>query len=101
MPTTTEKLLPISLADCQSLIGHTWFDRESENEDDIYDSSIIYSTRENGDVGEEEAGQADIEEARRIIKCLRAKFARSDYRIDGDVCDEWVTITIWRNPILK
>ena len=73
----------------KGLIGNTWFDFESVDEDEISDE-ISLSTRENGDVGEEEAGQADIDEAKRIIKILKD----NGFQCNGSVVDEWVQIDI-------
>ena len=70
----------------KKLIGPTWFDVENDDDD-----SVSLSTREHGDVGEEEPGQEDIDEARRI---LRAVNASSEFKATADVCDEWVSIEI-------
>lgn len=76
----------MNITHIQKLIGRTWFDVEENEEDDV-----LLSTREHGDVGEEVAGGADIDEGRRIVKALRAD--------DGlvarlDVVDEWVHVHI-------
>ena len=77
------------IEEVQKLIGPTWFDFIQEDDDD--GETISLETRENGDVGEEKPGQADIEEARRIYNVLKdsGKFTASP-----EICDEWVMIDI-------
>lgn len=63
----------------------------------VYDEGdteeILLQTRENGDVGYEEAGDEDIEEARRVQKLIKKKFP--DLRVEIEVVDEWVHLNIW------
>lgn len=54
---------------------------------------IMFSTRENGCVGNEEAGQEDIDEGHRIVKLVNEKFDHS-FEIETDEVDEWVHINI-------
>jgi hypothetical protein len=66
----------------------TWFEPENEEAD-----RIDFTSREYGDVGEEQPGQKDIAEAKRLMKALRDKFGKS-IKISGDVVDEWVTVSV-------
>ena len=61
---------------------------------DEYDTKeILLQTRENGDVGYEEAGREDVAEAERIQKLIKKKFP--DLRVDVEEVDEWVHLNIW------
>lgn len=64
---------------------------------DIYDEGdaeqIMLQTRENGDVGYEEAGSEDVEEAERVQKLINKKFP--DLRVEIEEVDEWVHLNIW------
>ena len=65
----------------------TWYDKE------VSSSHILLQTRDNGNVGAEEAGKKDIDEANRIIKELKSKFP-NEIKIEAEVVDEWVHINI-------
>ena len=64
---------------------------------DIYDEGdaeqIMLQTRENGDVGYEEAGSEDVAEAERVQKLIKKKFP--DLRVEIEEVDEWVHLNIW------
>jgi len=64
---------------------------------DIYDEGdaeqIMLQTRENGDVGYEEAGSEDVAEAERVQKLINKKFP--DLRVEIEEVDEWVHLNIW------
>lgn len=63
---------------------------------DVYDEDdleeIMLNTRENGDVGYEEAGDKDIAEAERVQKLIKNKFP--DLRVSIEEVDEWVHLNI-------
>ena len=63
---------------------------------DVYDEDdtdeIILQTRENGDVGYEEAGDKDIQEAGRVQKLIKKKFP--ELRVEIEEVDEWVHLNI-------
>ena len=63
----------------------------------VYDEDnteeIMLQTRENGDVGYEEAGDADIKEAGRVQKLIKKKFP--ELRVEIEEVDEWVHLNIW------
>jgi hypothetical protein len=65
-------------------IGRTWFFFEEDRD------SFSLRSREHGDIGEEEPGKEDIDEANRLIKLLR----EAGLKARGEVIDEWVDITI-------
>jgi len=67
-------------------IKGTWFDVEDDG------GTIILSSREYGDVGDESAGAEDIKEARRLIVLLRNEFPT--VKVEGDIVDEWVMVTL-------
>jgi hypothetical protein len=58
-------------------------------------SEIFLSTRENGDVGSETPGRADIKEADRVQKILQKKFPELKFTLD--TTDEWTNLHI-QNP---
>ena len=67
----------------------------------LYDESdkdlIMYSTRENGSVGEELASDQDVDEAIRLQRILESKF--NNIVAEVEVVDEWVSLNI--RPIPK
>ena len=56
--------------------------------DESCDREVTFSTRENGDVGEDEYGQEDYEQAVGLRNHILAKVP--DITIEIDTCDEWV-----------
>lgn len=68
--------------------GPTSFDFE------LVEAGKRYSmeTRANGNIADEEPGEADLAEARRILPLLRAAFPQ--YRFKPEVVDEWVCIDV-------
>lgn len=64
---------------------------------EVYDENnteeILLQTRENGDVGYEEAGSGDVAEAERVQKLINKKFP--DLRVEIEEVDEWVHLNIW------
>ena len=70
----------------------SWFDYETR---DSNNNEILLSTRENGSVGDEEAGQEDIDEAKNIVRKVIAKFPKTQYEIYE--VDEWVNVTLMPN----
>jgi hypothetical protein len=63
---------------------------------EIYDEDdteeILLTTRDNGNVGDETAGDADIKEAGRVQKLIKKKFP--DLIVDIEEVDEWVHLNI-------
>jgi len=53
---------------------------------------IMYSTRENGSVGDESASQLDVDEAYRLQKIVKSKF--NNVVTNVEVVSEWVNLTI-------
>ena len=51
---------------------------------------MSWATRDNGNVGLEEVGQQDIDNAQEIIKTMRSKSLPIKWSMD--TCDEWVNI---------
>lgn len=58
---------------------------------DAGEGVLAYGTRDNGDVGEERPGRADITHARDMRKELELAF---DVKVEIDTCDEWVNLYI-------
>lgn len=81
-----------TLSGVRSVIGSTWFDVLDE------DGRILLESRDYGDVGEETAGQTDVKEGRRILHALRDRFPLDDFQSSLDVCDEWVTVELRKEP---
>ena len=69
------------------LDNKSWFDDESE---DVEDNEILLTTRKNGDVGNEEWGREDVNEAKQIVKKIISKFPTSQYKIEQ--VDEYVYV---------
>lgn len=65
----------------------TWFAPDDEGPHEF-----SYSSREYGSVGDEEPGEEDIREARRLAALVRSAF--DSLKITVDVIDEWVSITV-------
>jgi|TARA_B110000908_G_C10196133_1_gene423002 hypothetical protein len=63
---------------------------EVYDEDDT--EEILLTTRDNGNVGDETAGDADIKEAGRVQKLIKKKFP--DLIVDIEEVDEWVHLNI-------
>jgi|TARA_B110000977_G_C11063439_1_gene486865 hypothetical protein len=63
---------------------------EVYDEDDT--EEIMLTTRDNGNVGDETAGDADIKEAGRVQKLIKKKFP--DLIVDIEEVDEWVHLNI-------
>ena len=61
--------------------------------DDSGEDFITFVTRENGDVGEEDYGEEDWEDACRTSKHLLNKF-RGKIKTDIYTVDEWVYLTV-------
>ncbi len=79
--------------------SRSWFEFE---ENDIYadennpqhnSNTISFATRENGNVGDEQYGQADWEKAAEIICEVKKNF--EILKAERDTCDEWVYVRIF------
>jgi len=55
---------------------------------------LLFSTRANGSVYDEEYSQKDVEEAHRVIKLIKSKYPELGVVYELDTCDEWVMIYI-------
>jgi hypothetical protein len=73
--------------------SNTYMTLYDEDEKDL----IMYSTRENGNVGEELASDKDIDEAIRLKRIVESKF--NNVVVEVEVVDEWVHLNI--RPIQK
>lgn len=56
-------------------------------------NTLEFRTRENGNVGDEEPGQADISEAINTKKVLLDKYPNS-IKVDWETVDEWVGLSV-------
>ena len=63
---------------------------EVYDEDDT--EEVLLTTRDNGNVGDETPGDADIKEAGRVQKLIKKKFP--DLIVDIEEVDEWVHLNI-------
>lgn len=79
----------------KAAIGVTWFDCKDE------EHHIILETRENGDVAEEQAGAKDVTEAQRLLSVLRRTFNTATWDTKFDVVDEWVAVSVRKEPWAK
>ena len=71
----------------------TWFEMDVDDSELVL-GGISMSSRENGDVGEEQAGQADIKEATRILSLVYDEFGDDDIVAYVDIIDEWVYLVV-------
>jgi hypothetical protein len=67
---------------------HTWFELEEKGP-----TYLRYSTRENGDIGEERPGEADVQEAKRLARLVREQF--EEVKVSWHTVDEWVDLEIF------
>jgi ppGpp synthetase/RelA/SpoT-type nucleotidyltranferase len=67
------------------LNNKSWFDDESE---DGSDDEILLTTRRHGNVGREQWGKEDVDEAKQIVKKVTSKFPDVSYEIEQ--VDEYV-----------
>ena len=66
-----------------------WLDLEHETPKDLH-----FSTRENGSVGDEEAGDSDVALANNLGKAVINEFGRDAVDVRLEVVDEWVNLNI-------
>lgn len=72
------------------ILNNTYFHLDDEDDD-----RLVFATREHGvrsDDYNDHAGQADVEEARRMCRLINSQFA--EVIATWDTCDEWVTIYV-------
>jgi hypothetical protein len=70
--------------------GRTYFSLQDEG------SYFLFDTRNNGDVGDEEAGQEDIDAGVALTNLLRK--ALPAYKVDFEIVDEWVHVSVSKEP---
>ena len=92
-PSLRRKLLTID--DVKEVVGKTWFDFEVDGD------RIAMSTRDHGDVGDERAGKADIEEGRRMLVEIRKRCPMETRKSSFEVVDEWVHVQVFIKPRTK
>jgi hypothetical protein len=94
MKTTTKppKKTP-TVESVKEAIGRTWFDVSDE------DSRIDVESRQYGDVGNETPGKRDIDEGKRLFKLIRKVFKASKWVLTFNITDEWVTVSLRKEPI--
>lgn len=67
---------------------NSWFQLDDDSDD-----TLLFATRENGNVGSESPGSKDIAEAKRLKSEIEKKF-EGLVKIELEVVDEWVHINI-------
>lgn len=87
--TFNSKLLAIT----NTIIQQSYF--EADNDKDSSELILLYLTRENGNVGDEEASQKDIDEAYRILKLIKPSLKELNLIGEIEVVNEWVHINIF------
>lgn len=60
--------------------------------DESRGDEFLFATREHGDVGSEQAGQEDIDDAKDFAQAVKDEFP--DAKVDMEVVDEWVHVNI-------
>jgi hypothetical protein len=56
------------------------------------EEQLLFNTRKNGSVGEEEASQIDIQEGRNLARKLLKEF--QNIQVQLEIVDEWVHVTV-------
>ena len=67
--------------------SRTYMELEDESS-----TELVWTTRENGDVGSEEPGREDLAHARDLVRDIRKQFPGA--RVSGEAVDEWVSVTV-------
>ena len=88
-----KQLAKVTLEAVKTVAGRTWFNITDECDD------ISLSTRAHGCVGSETAGKVDIAEGKRLMPLIKQGFPPSRFLVVFDVVDEWVSITIRKDPL--
>jgi hypothetical protein len=65
---------------------------EDANDDDE-DDDLRFTTRENGDVGDETPGDEDWQELIRVSRLLKAEFP-NQVKCTGETIDEWTDLIV-------
>ena len=73
---------------------NTWFQLDGDIEDFEGESDLIFTTRENGNVGDEMFGEKDWNEAERIMLEIIREFGHLIKSQTITTCDEWVNLEI-------
>ncbi len=76
--------MEITFDELKKAFGSTWF-----SVDECDQSNFIFSTRDNGDVGEEEASPVDHSEGIRMAQAVKKLFG-DKVLCSVEICDEWV-----------
>lgn len=66
--------------------------RMTPDEEDSY--SINFSTRDNGDVGEEQASPIDVQHMKKVRDALKKEFGENGIKYRIEIIDEWVHLTV-------
>ena len=86
-----KKAAEVTIADVERFVKRqrTYMDVDHKDQ-----RSLSLITREGGDVGEEEPGEDDFDEARRVGRAVATEFGRDVVSVKMDYMDEWVTLDI-------
>lgn len=79
---------------CMFVESNSYLSIDFDEKDWDDDSTIDFTTRENGDVGDETYSQLDVNEAVRVKKLLVIKFKTKIEEISIEGVDEWVNLSI-------
>lgn len=66
---------------------------EDANDDEDEDGELRFTTRENGDVGNETPGDKDWQELVRVSRLLKAEFP-NQIKCFGETVDEWTDLIV-------
>lgn len=73
---------------------NSWFELDGDIEDFEDDNELIFTTRRNGNVGDETYGQKDFDEGIRIMLEVMGEFGHLIRQYEVTTCDEWVNLEI-------
>ena len=68
------------------ILNNSYFELDDE------DKYILFTTRRHGILGQDKAGQQDIEEARRVCKLVNSNFPK--VLATWDTCNEWTNLYV-------
>jgi len=80
----------VSIEDIRDFIKkeRTWMDLEEED-----DKSLLYTTRDHGDMENDEPGREDLNHAKALGRAVLREFGRA-VKVELDYIDEWTQLTI-------
>jgi len=84
-----------TVIEINKLVGTSWFDFDGDIEDlEELEEYFNFTTRENGNVGDETFGQEDWDEGQRLLLLIIETYGHLIESYELTTCDEWVTLEL-------